>query len=345
MTTNMIDINLVLWNGADWIEACLNSLMKQTYQNWRLHVVDNGSNDASVALLTAWREKHPTYAGVILYHDTNIGFSAAHNELLRATAAPLVLILNQDSILTPTYLADIVPLFKQDEQLGSASGLLINMSGTGEHPILSTTIDAAGLTIFRSHRVVDRLHGQPVVNAGEKIQSIFGIPAAVAVYRRAALENVAIYRNNRVQYFDSDFFSYKEDVDLAYRLQLAGWGSSLYPLVVAYHARGVKSMDQTTATGIKQIILARWHKSANVNYLSYRNHLLFLQGTCAFSLVSPTGLAVLWYEIGKIVVLLLTEPITLRAWWDVWRLRAHSKEKRQEIRHRTFLPQKVARYF
>lgn len=340
----MIDINLVTWNGEEWLSLCLDSLDKQTCADWRLNIIDNGSKDDSAKIIEAWLAGHPERKGLFIRHQENIGFSPAHNELLRSSHAPLVLVLNQDTILTSSYLEKLSSAFEEEPALGSASGLLLRLEGNATSPVFTQTVDAAGLAIYRMHRVVDRLQGRPQAEAGPEPTQVFGVPAAVAMYRRSALESVAINRHGEPQYFDSDFFAYKEDVDLAYRLQVAGWGSMVVSAVIAYHERGLKGINDGAAGGTSTMRHRR-SKSSYSNYLSYRNHLLFLRGSFAFPLFSSTWWSTFFYETLKFFVLLLTEPSTLRAFGDIQKLSDHSRAKRQEIRSRPYHPHAIARFF
>src|SRR5262249_9145749 len=109
----------------------------------------------------------------------------------------------------------------------SASGKLLRMDGK--------TIDSTGIIMLREQRHLDRGAGQLDVRQYQRPEEIFGPSGAAAMYRRAALDDVAF----QGQYCDEDFFAYREDADLAWRCRLLGWSSIYVPTAVARHARRV----------------------------------------------------------------------------------------------------------
>src|SRR4029077_15994254 len=109
----------------------------------------------------------------------------------------------------------------------SASGKLLRLDGT--------TIDSTGIVMMREQRHLDRGADQNDAGQFDQAEDIFGPSGAAAMYRRSALDDAAIYG----QYFDEDFFAYREDADLAWRCQLLGWTSLYVPAAVARHRRRV----------------------------------------------------------------------------------------------------------
>jgi GT2 family glycosyltransferase len=112
--------------------------------------------------------------------------------------------------------------------VGSATGRLLRLD--------EDVIDSTGIVMTRDQRHLDRGAGEPA--AGRYIdgpEQIFGPSGAVALYRRAMLDDIA-YRG---EYFDHAFFAYREDADLAWRAQWRGWGSLYVPASIARHRRRV----------------------------------------------------------------------------------------------------------
>ncbi len=157
----------------------------------------------------------------------NIGFCKAHNELARRFPSDYVLFLNPDSALRPRFIGELVQALDARPDAASASGKLIRMDGK--------TIDSTGIIMLREQRHLDRGSGQPDAGQFEKAEEIFGPSGAAAMYRRKALDDAAI----QGQYFDEDFFAYREDADLAWRCRLLGWTSIYVPAAVAEHRRRV----------------------------------------------------------------------------------------------------------
>ena len=89
-----ISVVIPNWNGAHWLETCLDSLAKQTFTDFRIYVVDNGSTDGSVALL---KSKYPDV--VVIENAENLGFAGGINCGFRAAEGELIVALNNDVIL------------------------------------------------------------------------------------------------------------------------------------------------------------------------------------------------------------------------------------------------------
>lgn len=339
-----VDVCLVTWNGDQVLTSCLASLSRQLRPGMQVRIIDNGSTDNTPQLLKQWQDKRDI---TIDYRHENIGFAAAHNALIRQGNAPYVFILNQDVDLEAGYIDKLVMTLEKDRQLASASGLLLRMEPRPEGLSRTRVIDAAGLTIYKTHRVVERLRGESLdtafQNAKQSMEFVFGVPATAALYRRQALQETALggrkgdrkkdqRQDEKKEYFDEAFFSYKEDVDLAYRLRLAGWGSICHWGAVAFHVRGVRGERGSSAFGDMTTIRQRAQKSVWLNQQSYRNHFLFLKGTVLFSVTSSIWWWILAYELGRLVVLVITEPKTLLAWKDFLELWPTMHAKRAKLK-------------
>ncbi len=215
-----VSVNIVTFNSAGDIEACLESLQRQTLDNFRIRILDNASEDATL-------DRLKSFSVEVIPSSVNTGFSKGHNTLIRDFQSDYVLVLNPDTILRKNFLEEMVSALDLRSDAASASGKLLRMDGT--------TIDSAGIVMLRSQRHLDRGADQPDAGQFDKPEDIFGPSGAAAMYRRAALEACRIDGN----YFDEDFFAYREDADLAWRLRLFGWTSIYVPSAVAQHRRRV----------------------------------------------------------------------------------------------------------
>ena len=221
MVTPKIAVDIVTFNSASDIGACLQSLGKQTFRDFRVHVFDNASADDTLKTVESFAPDS------VVRSSINTGFCKAHNELARRSTSEYVLFLNPDTILAPNFIQELVHALDARPDAASASGKLLRMDGT--------TIDSTGITMHREQRHLDRGAGEADRGQFDKPGEIFGPSGAAALYRRCALENVSI----NGQYFDEDFFAYREDADLAWRCRLLGWNSIYVPAAVAKHRRRV----------------------------------------------------------------------------------------------------------
>ena len=214
-------VNIVTFNSADDIGACLQSLDLQTFRDFRIHIFDNASRDGTLKLI------EPFDIDYLMRSPVNSGFCKAHNELARRFASEYVLFLNPDTALRPTFIEELLRALEARPDAASACGKLLRMD--------AMTLDSTGIVMLREQRHLDRGAGEPDLGQFDKPDDIFGPSGAAAIYRRKALDDVAIGD----QYFDEDFFAYREDADMAWRCRLLGWNSIYVPAAVALHRRRV----------------------------------------------------------------------------------------------------------
>ncbi len=225
----LVSVVLITWNSAPFLRRCLEGINQQTYPEGELIVIDNASSDNSVDLA----RPHPK---TLIRNDTNRGFAAAANQAIGAARGEFVLLVNPDAFLTPTYVERLVQAFDTlDPQFGMATGKLLRAEGPDIAP--TNVIDSKGIRMTRTGRHLDIGQGetdnrQPTT---DNPTEIFGPSGAAAMYRMSFLRDVAIDG----EVFDEDFFSYREDADLAWRGQLFGWRAIYVPEAVAYHVRRV----------------------------------------------------------------------------------------------------------
>lgn len=225
-----VDVVMVVHNHAHTLAATIAGVACQTLSPVRLVVVDNASTDGS----REWLATHAHGWEVVLW-DANRGFSAALNEGIRRTRSPWVLSLNPDCRLDPDFLATLCAAVERDPRIGSACGLL--MRGAGAQLAPTANVDSAGMIASAAGRHHDRGAGQRVRPEWDVPAWVFGASGACALLHREALEDVA-YAGGEV--LDEGFFAYREDADLAWRLQRRGWRCLYWPSARAWHGRGLQ---------------------------------------------------------------------------------------------------------
>jgi len=269
-----VAVNIVTFNSGEDIAACLESLARQTFRDFRIHVLDNASTDGTINALSRFDLD-------LIRSQTNTGFARAHNDLIRSYPAEYVLILNPDAVLMPEFLERIVGALESRPDAASATGKLLRLDGK--------TLDSTGIIMLRSQRHLDR--GADEVDRGqfEKPEDVFGPSGAAAMYRWKALQDVTIDG----QFFDEDFFAYREDADLAWRCRLMGWTSIYVPAAVALHRRRVTPERRAQLSSL-------------INYHSVKNRFLLRLNNMTRSLylrdflqISARDAAVVGYVLVK----------------------------------------------
>ncbi len=227
-----VGVFLVTHNHEATLPAVLEGLQKQGELVAKVVLVDNNSRDQSLAVARGFAEKLPLS---ILALGENTGFSRAANLALSHLDTPWVLSLNPDCRLLPGFLGELVHAVQGQVGLGSACGLLLR--GDGPSLVATHIVDSAGMVVSAFGRHHDRGAGKSLRPRWEKPAWVFGATGACALYRREALQDVA-YPGGEV--FDEGFFAYREDADLAWRLQRRGWRCLYWPTARAVHGRGLK---------------------------------------------------------------------------------------------------------
>ncbi len=316
-------LQVLSYNGSRFLPGLFASLVAQTDRDWRLYVHENSPADGAErakarGLAEVWKGRLP-----IVYSESadNLGFAGGHQFLFASHDADLVLLVNQDCLLEPGYVAALRAAFEADPSLGAAEGAVMRWDeGEGGRPVKSDVVDTLGLERTRWHAVRDIGSGAALpsnVSAGPV--PVFGVSGCLPMYRRAAV--AATDPHGRL--FDPAYGSYKEDVDLAYRLKRAGYAAAVVPAAMAYHHRAFRPGSHETVSPYRA-------------YQSYRNHLWNLRGNLSTRDWLRDGLFVLPYEAAKAAYHLLRHPSFLaRAWRDTRAYLPALREKRAFWRGRT----------
>lgn len=237
-TTTVIIPN---YNGLKFMDECIGALKAQTYRNFKILVVDNGSSDGSVE----WLNEHRIET---VFLSENMGFSGAVNIGIKASDTPYVLLLNNDTRVDEYFVAEMVRAVSCSRKVFSVSSRMIQMY----HPeIMDDAGDMYSLLGWAYQRGV----GQDVKRYRKPCR-VFSACAGAAIYRREVFEQIG--------YFDEMHFAYLEDIDVGYRAKIAGYDNIYCPQAVVYHVGSGTSGSKYNSFKVK--LAAR-----NNVYLNYKN--------------------------------------------------------------------------
>ncbi len=218
---SVVSAIIVNWNGKDLLRECLDSLRTQTRRADEILVVDNGSTDGSQAMV---RERYPEVSLVEL--GENKGFSIANNVGIRRARGDYIALLNNDLLLDPAWVERMASALDADPALGSCACKMLFYDRRD-------TINAAGIDLVKSGGGVSRGIMEQDGEVFQHSELIFGACAGAAIYRASMLADIGL--------FDEDLYIYFEDLDLAFRAQLAGYECLYVPEAVVYHHGSVSS--------------------------------------------------------------------------------------------------------
>ncbi len=216
-----VTVVMVTWNSAAYLPTALASLRAQRGVAWELVVIDNASHDDTLAVLD--REMP---GATVLRNRANRGFAPACNQGIARARTPYVLLLNPDAVLDPGYVAAL------RDALAAAPGAA-SATGTLHADAERTVLDSTGHIPMRGGSTWNRHNDQPASAAPREAGEVFGVSAAAALYRRAALQDVA----GPDGVLAESFFAYYEDVDLDWRLRWRGWTALHVPAATGVHQR------------------------------------------------------------------------------------------------------------
>ncbi len=203
------------WNGKRFLDACLQSLRRQTFTDFVTYMVDNGSADDSVAYVEA---NYPEVR--IVRHADNLGFSAAINAGIRASSGEYVAALNNDTEVDPAWLQELVHTLDTRPEIGLCASKVLDYADRGVIDSFGDGYGRYGIAFKIGTLARDR--GQ-----FDTPMEVLSPCAAASIYRRSMLDDIGM--------FDEDFFCYMEDVDLGIRALLGGYKCLVVPAAKVYH--------------------------------------------------------------------------------------------------------------
>jgi GT2 family glycosyltransferase len=297
-----LTIQIVGWNSADVLESGLIALKTIPQDEVLVRYIDNGSNDDSVLLV----KKHLPQADIIEL-SKNKGFSAAHNIGLKRCDTPYVLLHDPDVTVEWAGIKELISELDNEKNIGAVQGKLFRVESNKK------LIDSAGIELTLA--LNGRERGANEVDEGqyEKKEYILAATGSCVLFRMKSLHNV---KYGESEFFDEKFFAYKEDVDLGWRLNNAGWKVKYVPVDVGVHRRtlGKRGFMNWGLNPIK--VLARL-RNPRTRY-SFRNWIWLIVKNASFK----QGLLHEVFVDLRILVFLILScfywPL-FTVWGEVWR--------------------------
>lgn len=268
----MLTIGIVLYQNEHfriepYCKPFFDSLKGQTFQDFQVLVLDNGSPDQD--FIARFKQKYPSVQ--LLASPTNTGYGTGHNILIREALKlkpEFHLILNIDMLLDPTCIEEMMNVGEQ-KTVGIVGSKSLrwdfetyrqsNSADMGK----TDTIDLLGLSISFWHSFGELGRGQKDSRSEQHTQSVFGVSGSCMLIKTEALDKIRYEK----EYFDECMFMYKEDIDLCYRIRWAGYECVVAPKAVLYHDRSIAHTKPFFMIG---------HKSTWVQESSYLNEKIVL---------------------------------------------------------------------
>jgi len=296
-----VAVIIVNWNGEPFLGRCLSALQEQTVVPHDIILVDNASNDCSLDIVKRF------HCVRLLSQTQNLGFARANNIAVQSLSPDVewIALLNPDAFPEPHWLEELLLAARANNGYDILGSQLVVADNPSE-------LDGAGDAYHISGRVWRIRSG---VKISSEVREIFSPCAAAALYSRSAWVEVGG--------FDEDYFCYLEDVDLGFRLRLAGHRCLYVPSSVAHHLG-------SGTTGGQHSDFAAYHGHRNLMWTFVKN-----MPPPLFWLLLPLHLAlnfgsVIWLMLrGQGRVVLRAKRDALRGLPSIWRKRQIIQQQRR----------------
>lgn len=268
--TSVVILN---WNGKEHLKECLDSLLKQSYKNFEILFMDNGSTDDSVSFV---KKNYPNVK--VIENKSNLGFAEGNNVGMRTAKSKYIIIMNNDTRSDKNLLKNLVKAAKEESE---SVGIFASKMLFYDRP---TVLNSAGLQLFEDGAAIDRgINEDPKDYV--KREEVFGSCGGAVLFKKEMLEDVKLGED----YFDSDFFCYYEDLDLAFRARLRGWKAIYVPDAIIYHKFG--------ATTKKISNLGLYHGIRNKIFMIVKNYPLPLLFKNVHKIIARQLVSSLYYLV------------------------------------------------
>ncbi|HYH14469.1 MAG TPA: glycosyltransferase family 2 protein [Flavisolibacter sp.] len=225
LTSPSVAVVILNWNGKKYLEQFLPSVQSTTYPNYKIVVIDNASSDDSITFL----KEHFLQIEIIALSE-NFGFSKGYNEGLRSVQADYYILLNSDVEVTPGWIDPMVELLEQDKRHAACQPKLLAFHQKNQFEYAGAAggwIDSLGYPFARG-RVFDTCEEDK--GQYNDIVEVFWASGAALMIRSQ------VY--HELNGFDDFFFAHQEEIDLCWRIHLAGYKIFSCPSAVVYHVGG-----------------------------------------------------------------------------------------------------------
>jgi len=330
-----VGIVIINYNGASMVSHCLDQLKELIYPNKEIVFLDNASTDDSTEIV---KNKFP---GVKI-HQTghNAGYSGGAEiavNMAKRNKWDYLMLMNPDIIFEPDYLQVLLQKLEANSKIGAIIGKLYKYHFAEQEK--TNIIDSAGILAYRDRRFVDRGQAQEDKGQFDQEEEVFGITGAAPLYRVEALKDIEVLG----EVFDQDFFMYKEDVDVSWRLQLFGWQCWYIPEAIAHHGRGtgVYKRDKYKDVANERQKLSSFQKThsfRNQHCMQLKNE---LWGNFWHDYFPIVGKELLFFGY-----MTLREPYLYKSLWQFLRLIPKMRKKRRAImKRKTATANQMQRWF
>jgi len=225
IANSRVAIILVNWNGLDFTVACLNSLRNQGYKNFEIILVDNASDNEEGKVL---QKQFPEID--LVQSEQNLGFAGGNNLGIQKALEQNfshIMLLNNDTVVSPDFLDQMILLFNHNPQLGVVQPLIYWMKDRNQ------IWSAGGKWNAFLGRAITLLEQKKSKNLESGFQKLDWATGCCMLLKRETILKAGL--------LNEQYFTYFEDVDWSLRIRKEGFEIALAPQAIIYHEAGASS--------------------------------------------------------------------------------------------------------
>lgn len=265
-------IILTYQNGLRHVKRCFASLEKITYKNYEIILVDNNSLDNTITFV---KKRFPKVT--IIANKSNLGFCRGNNQAVKFTRGKYILFLNNDTVVTPSFLNILVEILEEDKTIGVVQPKIRQLIKKNKLDACCSFITWTG---FLYHYGYSQNQNNKKYN---KRISMYSAKGACFLTRKDLIDRIGL--------FDEDYFAYFEETDFCHRVWLSGHKVEYIPESEIFHLGGANKKED---------------HPVSLQYISYRNRLVtYIKnvGTKYLIIILPLHLALI---LGVVIMFAIT---------------------------------------
>ena len=279
-----------------------------------LYVLDNNSGMSEFGAIRKVLKNYPNLDIRSYVSETNLGFAGGHQFLFEQHNAEFFILINDDALFEPDYIQKTLQHLKSNPEVGGVQGVVLRWGWESGSPKKTPVIDTLGLHRKQNGKVEEIASGKGIQAITRRDPyEVMGISGCVPMFRRSSVESV----HPEGKLFDPEFIIYKEDVELAMRLQSANIPTMILPSARAYHYRSFTRKRRKSM-------------HPDLEFYSYRNHLWTLLIHRSPKLVIGRFFQTVFFEMAKLGYFLFKRPwILSKTVGDTWKHRKFLAKRRK----------------
>lgn len=252
----LVSVVILNYNGAQYIVNCLNSVLGSFNISFEVIFVDNASTDDSLSIVDGLKKVAKNHQLTIVRNSSNLGFAQGNNIGMAYARGEYLVFLNNDTVVEPAWLQELVTAMVLDQEIGAAQSKLLMLNDR------ERIFDSAGDFMDFYGTVLRRAADEKDLGQYETLEEVLSARGACMIVRHSVLKEVGG--------FDPAFVLGYEDIDLCWRIRLRGYKVVYVPKSVVFHkGYGTSSYLRKVSRDPQPLLMIKNYDAFNLSlYLS-----------------------------------------------------------------------------